>query len=602
MHRAYKMPFSAELSDDGTRFALWAPSADKVSLVLDDREDDMIPEDRGWYRLDVPGAGAGTRYLFRIDGGLHVPDPASRFQPEDVSGPSIVVDPLAFAWSDGGWKGRPWEETVLYEAHVGTATPKGTFAGLAEKLEYLSDLGITALELLPIADFPGSRNWGYDGVLHYAPDHAYGTPDDLKALVDAAHHRGMMVFLDVVYNHFGPSGNYLPAYAKTFFTDRHETLWGAGINFDGDAADTVRDYFIHNSLYWLEEYHFDGLRFDAVHAIADDSEKHFIAELGERIRVHLPDRHIHLVLENNANQARWLERDDDHAPRLHSAQWNDDIHHAWHRLLTGEADGYYGDYDDPAAHLGRCLAEGFAYQGEISRHDNMARGEPSTHLPPTAFVAFLQNHDQVGNRAFGDRIGALTTPEKMELARAGLLLSPQIPLLFMGEEWQASAPFQYFVDFADLDLSEAVRNGRRREFAGFGIFQDESAHDMLPDPTASQTFAQSCLDWDEIERSPHSEALAETRALLRLRREIIAPLTASGFSGARWERPAPEAIEVQWDFLMGSLRFIANFGEDEVRLSGGSAGTRTIWASQTIEASSDIVLRPWTGAMLVRAS
>lgn len=598
MRRAHKMPFGAQVTDEEVRFSLWAPSASTVTLHLGDRRQGMTREKGGWHRITCPGVAAGASYRFSIDNDLQIPDPASRFQPSDVDGPSVVVDPEAFAWSDGDWNGLAWEETVLYEAHVGTATPEGTFAALTLKLDHLRDLGVTALELLPIADFPGDRGWGYDGVLHYAPDHAYGSPDDLKRLIDEAHRRGIMVFLDVVYNHFGPSGNYLPVYAESFFTERHQTLWGAGIAYDGDAAHVVRDYFIHNALYWLEEYHFDGLRFDAVHAIADDSHTHFIAALAERIRTSLPERRVHLVLENNANEVRWLERDDSQSPLLHTAQWNDDIHHAWHRLLTGEVEGYYADYEEPVRHLGRCLAEGFAYQGEVSAHDGIARGEPSAHLPPSAFVSFLQNHDQVGNRAFGERIGALAEPAKLALARAGLLLSPQIPLLFMGEEWNASTPFQYFVDFADPELSTAIREGRRREFGGFGAYADEAAQDSIPDPTSEETFAQSRLDWSEIDQRPHQEVLTQTRDLLRIRRETITPIAASTFEGAAWERPTPEAVDVQWRFAAGSLRFIANFGQDEVHV-GRSPDDTVVWASRSLAAGDEMILTSWTGAMLM---
>lgn len=597
MYRAHTMPFGAEMADGGVKFSLWAPSVSQVTLMIDGAERAMTRDAEGWHRLHDPQARPGSLYRYRIEGGLSIPDPASRFQPEDIEGPSQVVDPGAFAWTDGDWRGRPWEEAVLYEAHVGTATPEGTFAALTARLDHLRDLGITALELLPVADFPGDRGWGYDGVLHYAPDHAYGTPDDLKRLVDEAHRRGIMVFLDVVYNHFGPSGNYLPTYAASFFTERHQTAWGAGINFDGHSAAVVRDFFVHNALYWLEEYHFDGLRFDAVHAIADDSSRHVIGELAERVREGLPGREIHLVLENAANEARWLGRDDAGSPGLHSAQWTDDTHHSWHRLLTGESDGYYADYDDAAGHLGRCLAEGFAFQGEYSAHEGATRGEPSAHLPPSAFVNFLQNHDQVGNRAQGERIGALVEPAKLALARAGLLLSPQIPMLFMGEEWLASTPFQYFVDFADPELSRAVREGRRKEFGGFGAFAGET----VPDPTDPQTFARSRLDWAEVARSPHAEVLAETKALLRLRHEQVVPLTKTRFHGATCRRPTPDTLDIRWDFERGTLRFVAHFGESDAVVDGPGSSS-VIWASPGVEPRTDIRLQPWTGAFLVARS
>ena len=598
MQRSHDMPFGASLAADGARFSLWAPTASRVELMLEGGAREMEAQG-AWFRLDVPGLQAGTLYNFRIDGELTVPDPASRFQPRDVAGPSMLVDPTAYRWTDGEWRGRSWEEAVLYEVHVGTATPQGTFAALADRLEYLRDLGVTAIELMPLADCPGRRNWGYDGVLHYAPDHAYGGPDDLKALVDKAHRLGLMVLLDVVYNHFGPSGNFLHAYAGSFFTERHQTLWGAGINFDGDASPVVRDYFVHNALYWLEEFHFDGLRFDAVHAIADDSERHIIAELAERIRADLPGRHIHLLLENNANQARWLGPGDDGTPRLHTAQWNDDIHHVWHRILTGETDGYYGDYADPVAGLGRGLAEGFVYQGELSAHDGMARGEPSGHLPPWAFVNFLQNHDQIGNRALGERLGMLAPAEKLALARAVLLLAPQIPMLFMGEEWAATAPFLYFVDFPDdPELSDAVREGRRREFASFVAFSSQGPGSEVPDPTAAETFERSRLDWGEAAREPHAGVLAETKALLRLRRELIVPLTKSGFQGAEWQCPGPEALDVRWRFGGGKLRLLANFGEQPLAIVAGP-DERVIWASPGVDGTRSHELPGWTGAILM---
>ncbi len=443
--RRHHMPYGAELTEDGSvRFRLWAPGARQIDLCLQ-REDGerliaMSHRDAGWYELVTREAGASDRYRFRIDGDMRVPDPASRFQPEDVHGPSEIVDPAAFDWHDEDWRGRPWEETVLYEVHVGTFTPEGSFRAIEERLDYLADLGVTAIELMPVADFPGRRNWGYDGVLPYAPDGSYGRPEDLKHLVQCAHQRGLMVFLDVVYNHFGPEGNYLHVYAEPFFTERHHTPWGAGINFDGSGSRDVRDFFIHNALYWLEEYHLDGLRLDAVHAIADDSQPDILQELA--VRVHAGpgrNRHVHLVLENDHNAARYLVRSEDGSPRLYVAQWNDDAHHALHLLATGESDGYYEDYADaPTDHLGRTLTEGFAYQGDPSayRHGER-RGEPSSHLPLTAFVNLLQNHDQVGNRALGERIDRLADPRALRAVTAILLLAPSPPLLFMGQEFLA---------------------------------------------------------------------------------------------------------------------------------------------------------------------
>jgi maltooligosyltrehalose trehalohydrolase len=602
MRRAHSMPFGAEIGPEGVRFALWAPTAANVVLVLDGAEHPLEDQGEGWRRVMVPGVGAGARYGYRIDGDLVVPDPASRFQPEDVSSLSEVIDPTSFAWTDQTWAGRPFEETVIYECHVGTATPEGTYAALGEKLEALRDLGVTAVELLPLADFKGSRNWGYDGVLPYAPDSAYGSPDDLRRLVDKAHSLGLMVFLDVVYNHFGPAGNYLNAYAKSFFTERHQTPWGAGINFDGKTSgQVVRDYFVHNALYWLEEFHVDGLRFDAVHAILDDSEKHFLGELAERIRGAFPERPIHLMLENEANQASWLERDGTGQPRFHSAQWADDTHHGWHILLTGEDSGYYESFSDkPAAHLARSLAEGFAYQGEpFKTLDDHPRGEPSGHLPPSAFVTFLQNHDQVGNRALGERLGHLADPDRLALARAGLLLSPQIPMLWMGEEWSASTPFLFFVDFApDEELNKAVRDGRRREFKSFAAFADEEKAKTIPDPTAEETFRRSKLDWTEREQSPHREVLADTTALLHLRQREVVPLTKTAWQGGRYALPRPDVIDVTWSYAGGTLRFVGVFGG--ASYEPGPLPGRVVWRSPAVSQDEDgtLVLPAWSGVFV----
>jgi maltooligosyltrehalose trehalohydrolase len=589
------MPFGAELGEDGTRFALWAPSATEVVAVVDGRDHPMAEAGEGWRKVTVAEARPGSRYGFRVDGDLVVPDPASRYQPDDVNELSAVVDPGAFEWTDEAWRGRPWEETVLYEAHVGTATEAGTYAAFAERLEELRDLGITAVELLPINDFSGGHNWGYDGVLPYAPDSSYGTPEDLKRFVDRAHSLGLMVFLDVVYNHFGPAGNYLSTYAKNFFTDRHKTPWGDGINVDGADGKPVREFFIQNALYWLEEYHIDGLRFDAVHAIIDDSEPSLVAEIAMRVRESLPNRHVHLVLENEHNTASWLKRDESARPQLHTAQWNDDIHHCWHVLLTGEDEAYYSDFaDDPVARLGRCLAEGFAYQGETSKNLGRTRGEPSGHLPPSAFVGFLQNHDQIGNRALGERISDLTSPEKLSLARAGLLLSPQIPMLFMGEEWAASTPFQFFVDFPDEELSKAVREGRRREFQHFAAFKGEGAELKVPDPTAQETFRRSILNYAERGEPEHAAVLAETKSLLALRAREIVPITTTRFLGAETERQG-DTLAVVWRCEGGTLRFAANFGDAPARLSTGNQD-QVIWRSPGLEATGGAVeLAPWTG-------
>jgi maltooligosyltrehalose trehalohydrolase len=530
MKRSCWMPFGASVCGDASvRFRLWAPKAKRVDILIEN-SGRVLPLQRidgGWFELATEEATPGTRYRFQIEGGTKVPDPASRFQPLDVHGPSELVDPRKFDWQDESWLGRPWEEAVIYELHVGTFTPEGTFGGVEQKLDYLRDLGVTAVELMPIADFPGERNWGYDGVLPNAPDSSYGQPDDLKRLIQSAHAKGMMIFLDVVYNHFGPEGNYLHVCAPQFFTKRHHTPWGDAINFDGPESRTVRDFFIWNALYWLEEYHFDGLRLDAVDAIVDDSKPDFLTELAETVREKCGEkRQIHLIVENDANVSHYLERSREGRVQLYNAQWDDDIHHATHVLLTGESDGYYADYSrEPTRKLCRCLTEGFAYQGEYSEFHSAQRGEPSAALPPSAFVSFLQNHDQVGNRAFGERIGQLAPPQSVQAAMEILLLAPFPPMLFMGEEFAATTPFLYFCNFHG-ELASAVTNGRRNEFARFNKFRSPELRDRIPDPNAEQTFLDSKLDWAAIASEPHSGWLKMYRELLSIRRQAVVPLIA----------------------------------------------------------------------------
>jgi len=571
MKRSHSMPFGAECRPDGSvRFRLWAPAANQVKVRLDrDGKTTRLPLqlcDHGWFEVVTDAAKPGTLYRFQIDDGQEVPDPASRFQPRDVHGSSEVIDPHAFDWQDAAWLGHRWEEAVIYELHVGAFTPAGTFASVCERLDYLSDVGVTAVELMPVADFPGLRNWGYDGVYPFAPDSTYGRPEDLKTLVQAAHARGMMFFLDVVYNHFGPEGNYLGLYAPQFFTDRHHTPWGNAINFDGAESRAVRDFFIHNALYWLTEYHFDGLRLDAVNAILDDSTPDILAELAETVRSVIdPGRHVHLVLENDRNQSRYLQRTGRCQPRAYNAQWNDDIHHALHVIITGEKDGYYADYSDrPLDRLGRCLVEGFAYQGETSLYRNgEMRGEPTKGLPPTAFVSFLQNHDQIGNRAFGERILTLADPRAVRAAAAILLLGPSPPLLFMGEEFGAPTPFLFFCDFEE-NLAAAVTAGRRNEFARFGRFRDSATREGIPDPNAVRTFEMSRLDWGVVAEPVHQEWLNLYRKLLTLRCQHIVPLL-SGACGVKANYDARSSkLTAEWNFSGAKLTLLANLGVDSL--------------------------------------
>jgi malto-oligosyltrehalose trehalohydrolase len=590
------MPFGAALlPGGGARFRLWAPAARSVVLRRPGRPDvPMETAGEGWFERREDAA-AGDRYLYLIDGEQAVPDPASRFQPEDVHGPSEIVDPEAFDWPDADWRGRPWEETVIYELHVGAFTAEGSYDAVAARLDHLVSLGVSALELMPLAEAPGRRNWGYDGVYPFAPEAAYGRPERLKALVAAAHARGLMVLLDVVYNHFGPEGNYLARYAPAFFTGRHHTPWGAAINFDGEDSGPVRDFFRHNLLYWLTEYNLDGVRLDAVHAIRDDGEPHILRELAEAARDAAgPERAVHLVLENDENAARLLARDVPGRPRWYDAQWNDDFHHVLHALVTGERDGYYEDHADrPLDRLGRVLAEGFDYQGAPSRHrGGRRRGESSRGLPPTAFVAFLQNHDQIGNRAFGERLGALAEPAALRAAVAILLLAPSIPLLFMGEEWNAAQPFPFFCDFGP-ELAQAVRAGRRREFGSFPQFADPAILDRLPDAQDPATLTGATLRWADAAAPGHREWLALYRALLMIRHAEIVPRLPgmAGDSGA-WAVQG-KVLQAAWRLGDGSLLRLAALLADGSEAAWAPIEGRPLFSTHPGAASQRRPLPPW---------
>lgn len=567
--RAHRMPFGAEVQGDGSvRFRLWGPGASSVDIEIEGKAEPlpMLRNPEGWHELVTAQAHAGTLYRFVLPDGLRVPDPASRFQPRDVHGPSEVVQPESYLWRDLEWKGRPWAETVLYELHVGTFTEEGTFLAAIQRLDHLAGLGITAIEIMPVADFPGGRGWGYDGVLFYAPESAYGRPEDLKALVEAAHARGISVVLDVVYNHFGPDGNYLSSYFPNIFTTRHKTSWGDALNYDSEDSRHTREFVIHNALYWVEEFHIDGLRLDAVHAIMDEGPKHLLDELAERVRFAVRDsgnyRPIHLILENEHNEAGRLKRDRCGEPVHYTAQWNDDVHHVLHTTATHEDAGYYKSYAGDSEKLGRALAEGFAYQGETMASSGRVRGERSAHLPPGAFVAFIQNHDQVGNRAFGERLGAIAPPQAVRALAAVYLLLPQVPMLFMGEEWCATQPFPYFCDF-EGELGEKVRTGRRQEFASFPEFKDPEQRESIPDPQAEETFRSAKLDWSERDDPEHAEWLDWYRRILDVRREVELPLLRkiSGNAGS-YEVLGPGAVIVRWRLDGGGqLQLAANLSD-----------------------------------------
>ena len=566
--------FGPVLSDADVTFRLWGPAARSVELLLDGRALAMSADAEGWHTITVPRARAGTRYKFRIDGELDVPDPASGFQPDDVNGPSEVIDHAAYRWRTPDWRGRPWEDAVILELHVGTFTPQGTFRAAIDKLDHVAAAGFTAIELMPVADFAGRRNWGYDGVLLYAPDSAYGRPDDLRALIDAAHQRGLMVLLDVVYNHFGPEGNYLGRYAPAFFTAA-ATPWGSAIDY---RVPEVRDFAIENALHWLRDFRFDGLRLDAVHAIAERGEPDVLVALSREVGAFASQtgRQIHLVLENDDNSVRLLDPRTVSPAGKYRAQWNDDYHHAWHVLLTGETHGYYRDYaDDPHVRIARMLAEGFDYQGERSVHrDGRGRGEPSARLPPTAFVNFLQNHDQIGNRALGERLDQLADARAIAVGLVVTLLAPMPPLMFMGEEWGATQPFPFFCDFTGA-LADAVRNGRRAEFKT----DYERFGDAVPDPLAEATFRSAILDWGEIDAAPGRARLLLVRDLLAVRRARVVPLLGSlAFGSARADGAV---IAASWAHASGTqLRLLANLSADAAPCPADREPGQPIWGGE----------------------
>jgi maltooligosyltrehalose trehalohydrolase len=561
--------FGPQLTRDGTRFRLWAPAAKRVDLLLDQAHP-MVRDDKGWYSAEIADARAGAHYKFRIDDELDVPDPASAFQPDDVFGPCEVIDHAAYSWRATDWRGRAWHEAVILAALVGTFTPQGTSRGMIDKLDHLVTTGITALELMPLADFAGRRNWGYDGVLWYAPDSAYGRPEDLKALIDEAHLRGLMVMLDVVYNHFGPEGNYLGRYAPNFFTDAH-TPWGNAIDY---RVPEVRAFAIENALAWLRDYRFDGLRLDAVNTITEVGEPPLLNALSTAVGEFAAEtgRHINLVLENSDNRASLLDAAEDPPRGKYRGQWNDDYHHTWHVTLTGEDQGYYGDYQQsPANDLVRALSSGYVYQGEVSSFwGGKKRGEVSGALSPTCFINFLQNHDQIGNRPLGDRLEAIADPKAIEAALAVLLLAPMTPMLFMGEVWGSTTPFPFFCDFKG-GLADAVRKGRREEYAwAYAKYGDE-----VPDPLAEETVRSATLDWDGPKHEPGRKRLALVRDLLAIRhREVTSRLAGVRFGEAHVENGS---LTAHWTMGDGRrLSLTANLGDDEITNVREPEGT-LIW-------------------------
>lgn len=540
--RAYSSFFGAVPSEDGVRFRIWAASAQQLQLrLLSGAAAGTHPlarTDEGLFETWVRHAAAGDRYSYVVDGSDILPDPASRYQPEGVHGPSEIIDPVKFEWHDGRWKTRPVRDHIVYELHVGTFSPEGTFEAVRQRLPYLRDLGITAIELMPIADFAGMRNWGYDAVALFAPSRAYGSPDDLRRLVDTAHAEGLAVFLDVVYNHLGPEGAYLPRFSATYLTDRHHTPWGRAVNLDDSGSEQVRRFIVDNAVHWVREYHVDGLRLDATHALIDQSSRHIVEEIAEAARG-AAGRHIVVHAEDHRNNAAMIEDPGQRGWGLDGV-WADDFHHVIRRMAAGDEHSYFADFEGTAGELATTINQGWLYTGQHSAHMNHARGTDASRVPMYRFVVCIQNHDQVGNRAMGDRLHETASPEAWRVASVVLLTVPMLPLLFMGQEWAASSPFQYFTDL-EPELGKLVTAGRRKEFAAFPEFSAADARERIPDPQAETTFANSKLRWNEHGTGNHARTLALYRALIALRREHPA---LSGSDERNGHAVATDAVSV----------------------------------------------------------
>lgn len=501
---------------DAVRFRVWAPDAQRVAVVVEGGgEHPLAPGAHGYHEGHVSG-GSGMRYRYRLDGRGPLPDPASRYQPEGVHGPSAVIDPRLYEWQDNGWQGVPLERLVTYEMHVGTWTPERTFRAAASRLDALADLGVTAVQLMPIADFPGERNWGYDAVSLFAPARCYGTPEDLRAFVDRAHQLGIAVILDVVYNHFGPDGAYHGQYSHQYFSERHRSLWGAGINLDGPGSEQVREFFIESALHWLREYHVDGFRLDATHALQDDGPRHFLAEYAERVHAAARTHHPPLLIaEDHRNLARLLQPASAGGYGFDGVL-ADDFHHEVRRLVAGDDEGYYQDYAGTADAVAKTVQLGWEFTGQYSAYFGEERGTSPDDIALPHFVLCLQNHDQVGNRAFGDRLTEGADLAQVRAATTLLLCVAETPMLFMGQEWAASTPFQFFTDHHD-ELGRAVTEGRRQESRHWSAFRDPEVRAQIPDPQSRSTFEASILRWEERDTEPHASMLRLHRALLALR-------------------------------------------------------------------------------------
>ncbi|HVV99637.1 MAG TPA: malto-oligosyltrehalose trehalohydrolase [Planctomycetaceae bacterium] len=534
------------------QLAVWAPLASKVAAVVGSEPFAMSRSDAGWWRLERDFGTSQIDYKFRVNDQQAFPDPRSPWQPHGVHGASRTVDHSQFRWSDAGFQARPLSSALIYELHIGTFTPAGTFEAAIERLDHLCELGVTHVELMPVAEFPGRFGWGYDGVYQFAPRHAYGGPEGLKRLVDAAHARGLAVLLDVVYNHLGPCGNYLSQFGP-YFTERHHTPWGAALNFDGVYSDDVRRFFCDNALMWLRDYHFDGLRLDAVHAIVDTSAIPFLEQLASEVaelEAHL-GRRLVVIAESDLNDPRLVTAREAGGYGL-DAQWSDDFHHALHTVITGENQGYYSDFGR-LADLAATFEHPYLYVGQHAPHRRRRHGRKAMGLSGHRFLAYAQNHDQIGNRALGQRIAQLVSPARAWIAAGLVFLSPYVPMLFQGEEWGATAPFQFFAEFPDdPELNRAVATGRKKEFEAFGW----SPHE-IPDPSSIQTFERSKLDWNELTHEPHASMLGWHRELIELRRRY------PDLSDGRLERTHTRFDEEQrWLVIeRGALTVVANFAD-----------------------------------------
>jgi len=563
-------------AEGGAKFCVWSPEADRVAVVVQrphhEAETHALTRGvDGTFGGFVAGARAGDRYRFRIDDRGPFPDPASRSQPDGVHEASELIDPATFAWTDGEWRGLDPGKVVVYELHVGTFSPKGTFAGVTERLPYLRDLGVTAVELMPVFEFEGTRSWGYDGVAMFAPTRNYGRPDDLRKLVGEAHRHGIGVFFDLVYNHFGPVGNYAMACSDQYLSTTHSSAWAACVNLDGPGSEQVRKFFIENARHWVHEYHADGLRLDATHALIEDGPKTVVRELVEEVHDSTPGRKVLIVAEDHRNLNAMVRPLSEQGWGLDGV-WADDLHHQVRRNIAGDDEAYYRDYTGAVADIVRTVNQGWFYTGQHSVHNDERRGTDPAGLAPSAFYVCIQNHDQVGNRAQGDRLTATVGLPAYRAASALLLTLPHTPLLFNGQEWAAGTPFQYFTDH-DAELGKVVTEGRRREFKKFKAFEDPHARETIPDPQDPATFERSKLDWAEIAREPHAGILRLYQALLKLRND----------------EPALRAPQQPGHDLAIAV------GDDSLLLRRAADGAPTVWVVVNFAGNGTVALGPHSG-------